>query len=160
VNHYPLDPRIIYVLQAKLDLTTAPLSRLGVEELRGWNPAWESINSTPAAFMTDVELDTIYLYGNPIVTDTLRLWVVRYPLFPLDYQKAETERPEIPERLHELLIPGVTALAYRKADAETENLLRSKADEAEWQANLEKIRKLYLKKEYAPQTAIPHQAFM
>jgi len=110
--------------------------------------------------MTDMGSDTIVLYPKPIVADTLYLGVARYPLLPLDSTVTPSMNIEIPERFQSLLIPGVTAMAYRKPDAETENLVRAKADEIEWLGNVESIKQFYLKKNESSYVAVPHQAFM
>jgi hypothetical protein len=160
LNTYATDPRIIYIVEARLNSEVWPLGRMGYQELISFQSTWRSVSNTPRSFITDFELDRILLYPKPIVNDTLYLNVIRYPLEPLDYLRASTMIPEIPARLHELLIPGITAQAYRKADAETENLVRSKEDEKEWLANLEQIRQFYLNLHYTPMVAVPHQAFM
>ena len=157
---YATDPRIIYIHEAKLDQETIPLSRMTFGDIRSFSPSWKTVSDTPRAFFTDMDLDTITLYPLPKVNDTLRFNVVRYPLQPLLYTSAESTSPEIPERFHELLVPGITSLAYRKADAETEDLTRAKADFGEWSENLEQIKRFYLNLHYSPTVAVPHQAFM
>lgn len=157
---YATDPRIIYIHEAKLDLEDIPLERMTFGEMRNFNKAWKTISETPRTFFTDMELDRITLYPNPIVNDTLRLNVIRHPLVPLDYTAAESTSPEIPERFHELLVPGITSLAMLKADAETEDLVRAKNDLVGWKMNLEQIKRFYLNLHYSPTVAVPHQAFM
>lgn len=160
IKTYALSPLIVYIKEAILALSSLPLNRITLSELRSFQPAWKTVANTPVVFMTDVAVDTITLYPTPIVNDTLSLEVVRYPLVPLDYTLAEVTTPEIPARFHELLIPGMTSLAYKKADAETESLARSKADELEWLTNIEKIKKFYLNFNYSPALAVPNYAFM
>jgi len=157
---YATDPRIIYILEAKLASEALPLSRMTYQELLDSNPTSTSTAAIPRAFMTDYEADRILLDTQPLINDTLSLRVIRYPLVPLDYTLAESMTPELPSRMHERLIPGITSLAYRKADAETEDLKRAKEDLAEWMLNLEWIRQFYLKLHYSPTVAVPHQAFL
>jgi hypothetical protein len=154
------DPRIIYITEAKLFSEDHSLVRMTFQELRDFNQSWRSVSSTPRHFMTDVELDRIFLYPKPIINDTLYLNVIRYPLEPLNYTLSESMTPEIPARFHELLVPGITALAYLKADAETEDLVRAKNDLSEWMRNVEKIKHFYLNLHYSPVVAVPHKAFM
>jgi len=160
INTYTTDPRIIYIIEARLSSEIWPLGRMSYQELLSFQSTWRSISNTPRSFITDFELDKILLYPNPIINDTLKLNVIRYPLIPLDYLRAESTTPEIPVRLHELLVPGITSLAYRKADAETEDLARAASDEKEWLMNLEQIRQFYMNLHYTPIVAVPHQAFM
>ena len=160
INTYATDPRIIYISEAYLSSQSTPLSRLTYDELRAFSPAWRYTSNTPQGFMTDFSVDQLLLYPKPIVNDTLNLVVIRYPLAPLDYTLADSMTPEIPARFHELLVPGITSLAYRKADAETEDLVRAKEDEKEWLGNLETIKQFYLNVNYSPVTAVPHKAFM
>lgn len=157
---YATDPKIIYISEARLDLESVPLIRTTLEEIRAFNPAWRDIDSTPRYFVTDLDVDQIMLYPEPIVNDTLHLNVVRYPLTPLVYTLANSMSPDIPERFHELLVPGITSLAYHKADAETEDLARAKEDYTEWLENLEQIKRFYLNLHYSPAVATPHRAFM
>ena len=157
---YATDPRIIYINTVLLASKPWPLQRITSAELNTSMAGWRASSNTPSCFLTDFQKDTITLYPNPIVDDTLTLEVTRYPLSDLNYLLAETTSPEIPTHFHEFLVPGMTSLAYRKADAETENLPRVKADEIEWLSNIEKMKRFYLNLNYSPVIAAPHRAFM
>ncbi len=158
-DSYDLDPRVMYIHEVKLDLQATPLMRVTFSEMQEFQPTWRARTGTPSVFLTDVESGHIVITPSPIVIDIMRLNIVRSPLSVLDYKRADECEPEIPSTLHDLLIPGMTALAYRKADAETEDLVRSKTDEEEWLRNLERIKRFYLKFNYSNYTAVPNLAF-
>lgn len=160
VDSYALDPRIVYIHRVKLDLQDIPLMRATASEMETYQPTWRVRTGTPTIYLTDVESGHIVISPIPIVNDTLRLDIIHSPLIVLDYTRADFCEPGIPSTLHDLLIPGMTSLAYRKGDAETEDLVRSASDEKEWLGNLERIKKFYLKFNYSNYTAIPHQAFV
>lgn len=113
---YPLDPRIIDVRSAKLDLQNAPLVARVPDDLDRDYPQWRTQVGRPWAYVDNT--NTITLVDIPVADDVLRLRVVRRPLQELT---KDGDCPEIPPHLHEQLLQGVMARAYMKRDADTFN---------------------------------------
>jgi hypothetical protein len=157
---YPYDGRITAILEARMTLSDFPMDIKTMEYLRRAIPHWQSLDGDPLMLITDYKQGHVLLVPNPETSDTLNLSVARTPLYELDYTQPDNQIPDLPEHLHWLFIPGITSLAYRKADAETEDLKRAMADQAEWMANLELLKKFFINLHGAPNVAVPHQAFI
>jgi hypothetical protein len=115
---YDLSPLILRVLEARMSGATLPLNKTYYLELDEKLYNWQVASGSPTHFMTD-EMGHIRLYPIPDSTGTLNLKVIRLPLLELtDYASS----PEIPTQYHYALIDWVCHLAFRKQDAETENL--------------------------------------
>lgn len=111
-----LDPRIIFIRRARLQSTKRPLipkvSRTMDEEV----PSWEDASpSTPVIFVPDWQTGYLRLYPPPKVDETVRLTVVRKPLFPM---AADDDEPEIREHYHPMLLDWVKFRAYSLPDTD------------------------------------------
>lgn len=117
---YDISPLILRILDARLTGSALPLNKTYYLELNEKLYDWRSATGTPTHYMTDeMAQGHIRLYPTPDATGTLNLKVVRLPLTTLsDYSSS----PEIPSQHHYALIDWVCHLAFRKQDAETENL--------------------------------------
>lgn len=137
---YLLDPRIISVERAKLDSQRQPMQITSTPAMDGPRSAsrpgwpqqwrangtwladsgagWETQTGTPYFLVLDAEGDRwkATLAGIPIVNDTLRLQVFRFPLADIE---DEADEPEIPARLHVRLVDWMEYRAYSKKDTET-----------------------------------------
>lgn len=158
---YPLDQRVTAILEARLASSDFPLDLKNMEYLQRMIPHWENMtDGTPLILVTDYNKGSVLLVPAPDTNDSLKLQVARTPLYELDYTQPDNQIPELPEPLHWLFIPGITSLAYRKADAETEDLKRAAADEVEWLRNFETLKKYFINLHGAPNVAVPHSAFI
>lgn len=157
---YAIDERITTIQSAKLASWEIPLDIRPMDNVRSMLSIWESMTGTPLILVTDYQAGSILLIPKPTESDTLYLQTTRMGLQELDYEHQGSEISEISSRLHALLIPGITSLAYRKADAETEDLKRAMADELEWKANVERMKKYYINLHGAAKVAMPHYAFI
>lgn len=120
---YSIDPSIIRIERAKLDLASSKLAITDRETLDG-GADWDDLTGTPTRLL-DLGA-SIRLVRIPIIADTLRLVVKRRPLAILTN---DTDEPEIPVVYHQRLIPGVIARAYMKNDSESYN--KAASDQAE-----------------------------
>jgi hypothetical protein len=121
---YELDPRILRVERAKLDLGRRPLEITSIAVLDSQLPGWASMTGRPGMVAIEAEgagwLAT--LVGKPVEADTLRLHVYRLPLASL---AADACEPEIPSRLHVRLVDWMMFRAYSKKDAETQDATKA-----------------------------------
>jgi hypothetical protein len=126
---YPLDPRILVVIRAKLDSQTRPLEVTSTPALDRCDPGWESRSGSVNAIAIDAEGAgwTATLVGPPTAAGTLRLHVFRLPLESID---GDTDEPEINPRLHVRLVDWMMARAYAKKDAETQDDAKAAQHEA------------------------------
>lgn len=144
---YQLDPRIISVERAKLDLQRTPLGLTATAEMDGpatrsayrasdaryisggWpaelGAGWETRTGAPRRALLDRETNHWQLRLNPIPTedDTLRLIVFRLPLAAL----GANDEPEFSSRLHIRLVDWMEHRAYAKKDAETADVAKANA---------------------------------
>lgn len=120
---YSLDTRIIKVQRAKLDLDTIPLSKKTRYMLDTTINNWEADTGTPICYLTDIR-DTLKLYPNPIVNDTLTLRVSRLPLVKM---VANEDTPEIDDQYHPGLVLWALHKAYLKQDQETLDLIKARS---------------------------------
>ena len=123
---YNLDPRVLKITKAKLDLQHRLLdpTEKSVLDLR-LMATWESNPGTPFAYID--RQSSIRLVWVPIADDTLRLTVYRLPLADMD---GPDDEPEIRAELHYQLLDGMLARGYLKNDSETYNPAKSAEHEA------------------------------
>lgn len=131
---YLLDPRILSVERAKLDLQRLPLELTSTPALDGGSSAfagrsngysfttglavgWETATGAPVSAALDDEGGRWKLTLVPIPTaaDTLRLQVFRLPMASLTDDNAT---PEIPSRLHIRLVDWMEHRAFSTHDLE------------------------------------------
>lgn len=126
---YDLDPSVIRIERARLDLATSTLKIVDRTTLDN-ESNWDALTGTPTRVID--QGTSIRLVRIPTVADTLRLVVKRRPLCAL---KDDSDIPEIPAGYHVRLIDGVMARAYLKRDVDSYNPNlsdRSEADFTRW----------------------------
>lgn len=111
---YDLDPRVLEIRRAKLDLATRPLVETSIEELDAQMPGWESKTGTPTHFFQTSETG-LTLVPKPLAADTLRLRVIRLPLQPM---ADDSDEPEIAAKHHYRMLDWALRCAYLKQDSE------------------------------------------
>lgn len=113
-----LDPLVIFVRRAKLDLQTQPLPNVDSRDLDLNVPNWETQTGRPKAWVRNWETGKLRLWPIPSAVDTLRLRVVRLPLVPM---AADGDAPEINARYHRSLVFWMLYRAFSKKDTQTQD---------------------------------------
>jgi hypothetical protein len=142
-REYTYDPKILRITAGRLTGAAKRLQGLTFEEMeRSWSIAqdtverlggWEAVTGEPSHIIQDLEIDKLYIWPQPIVSDTLTLYVRKVA----DDVTATTDVLEIPEQFREGLNLRVMALAYLKHDVlETEDVNRSMALGQKWESFL------------------------
>lgn len=118
-----LDPRVIFVRRAKLDLQSMPLALVDHRDLDAQIPRWESQTGTPRAMVRNWESGKLRLYPTPDAADTLRLRVVRTPLEPMTDATTGVsgDSPEIAPRYHRSLVYWMLHRAFSRKDTQTQD---------------------------------------
>lgn len=138
---YTFDPKILRITAGWLVTGGSRLQPISFESMeRAWSVAqdtverfggWETETGTPSHIVTDLEIDTLYVWPNPTSNDTLALYVRKVA----DDVTLITDALEIPEMFREGLNLRVMALAYLKHDTlETEDVDRSMALGQKWES--------------------------
>jgi hypothetical protein len=116
-NNYSIDSRIIKIKEARLLSTGKRLEPLELEEI--WdNTFWEDTSDTPQGYIIDHKVNTITLYPNPIVDDTVKFIAYREEMAPLDWDNEDGE-PEIAERYQLDILHYAAFMAFMKDEANT-----------------------------------------
>lgn len=113
---YALDSRVIKVHNALLVTSKRQLCRTYIADMDCYDYLWETRTGTPDRYVADYQTGKIALYKNPVVSETLKLDVVRLPLTQIT---ALTETPEIPAHLHVKLVPWLLWAVRSLDDTET-----------------------------------------
>jgi hypothetical protein len=116
------------VIRAKLDSMTVPLKRTTryEQDRLYWN--WDLLTGQPDFYITEIGQEFL-LVRLPLVDDTLRIIVVRYPV---NQMSAPDDSPEIDEAYHLDLVDWMCARAYMKDDADTQNIKKAEEYEAKF----------------------------
>lgn len=99
-----------------------------IEELelveKWWKEDLDSFKGSLENYFPDYKTRTIKFYPTPILDDTLKLLVYRYPIIPLSWDNNE-ESPELEERFHLPMLWYAAFLCYSKDEANTYDPRRS-----------------------------------
>jgi hypothetical protein len=110
-----LDPRVIFVRRVKIASKELPIPKIRREDLDMAAPGWEDAEpSDVVTYMTNYQHGAIFFHTAFPADDTLRLTVVREPLYPID---SDTE-PEIAPRYQMKLIDWMLYRALTNRDVE------------------------------------------
>ena len=133
------DPLIIRIIQGWLTTaqrTITPVSRIEIE--RGYVTddygtqivgQWRTATGRPGFVVTDFDALQNRLVPIPDESDTIEWTVYRYPL---DNITSTGSSLEIEEQFHYELLVWAKVLAFKKQDAETQDMTRSRDWEGEW----------------------------
>lgn len=123
-----LDPRVLFVLRARLQSEDDALRRRTVGWLDRNVVEWETAEAeTPLYYTTEFEQKSLQLVPEPAADDTMLMVVDRLPLAPMDWSARDTVEPEIWADDHEKLCYWAEFLALKVQDAEVMN--KTKASE-------------------------------
>lgn len=114
---YSIDPRIIRIKGASLSSTGKELEKLEYEDLLE-TTNWSSKIDTPTHYIIDYGTNSITLYPNPIVNDTVTLLVYREEMTQLSWENPEGS-PEIDARYQLSALNYAAFMAYNKDEANT-----------------------------------------
>jgi len=116
---YTKHTKIIKVRWARLTGYTQPIQAVDLNWLEQHYSSWQSAAPSVPKYLTeDLTTGKITFIPAPDAVYTANLVVYRLPLTDL-VLTVLTAAPEIPERYHEYILPGILAEAYLKQDAET-----------------------------------------
>lgn len=115
---YTLDEKIYKVKAAKLASTGKFLTEVEIEDLTEVAD-YGSKQDTPTHYATDQEADTILLYPEPIVNDTVTLITYRYPASDYLWDTAETQSSELRPEHQIPMLWQAAYYAYQKDEANT-----------------------------------------
>jgi len=124
---YTIDSRILQILDNQLVSTGKELSPMSTEDLFKI-PNWDTNAKTPTHYIPDELTDSIFIYPQPVINDTLKLVVYRLPLNTLSWTNAFTAQStilEIKDSYVISLLNGAASLAYLKDEANTYDPQRS-----------------------------------
>lgn len=111
-----LHPSVIYIRRARLASTKRPLSPKVSRSMDEEVPAWEEATaSTPHIFVPDWQTGFFRVYPPSKVADVAHLTVVRKPLKEM---VSDTDKPEIREHYHPMLLDWVKFRAYSTPDSD------------------------------------------
>lgn len=122
---YDIDPLILAIDSAVLGSTGLPLIKLSDAKDRNQNLEGDLTFADPTTvsqYRTDFDEYVLTVYATPLVADTLTLAVKRLPLEPFAWADRKTQEPEHPPQYMDALLDWATSLAYRKRDADTQNI--------------------------------------
>ena len=118
-SEYSLDSRIIQLIRSKLTSNGQNLSMLDIEDI--WDlPNWEDQTGTPFCVIPNYDSGNITLYPEPVINDTLKVLVYRFPLAELEWLSNTVSA----DLRTEFLIPMLNYaafLAYGKDEENTED---------------------------------------
>lgn len=156
-----ISDRIVWLKRAKLDSDTRPLSFASVDYMDQNIDDWEDAAGADVQYLiTDgVGTDKVRIYPPSLVTDTLRLSVVRLPLADMVYASDSASVPEIPSKYQDLLDNGVMYYAYLKQDTDTMDMKKADYHLGLWKKNLEEIKRSMVKYAHREHVVAPHTAF-
>ncbi len=117
---YPLDPKIIRVLDARISGSSCPLMQLSYEEFVAYVADDTTYVGTPTVFTTEAAMGT-FSVPTPSADVTIRLRVHRYALHEID----DTHGSETPAQFDRALIHYAAAEALLKHDAELSDPVKS-----------------------------------
>lgn len=113
-----LDPRVIFVRRVKLASRELPLAKIHRRDLDMILPGWEDETASETTnYCSNYHNGRIYFISPLPVDDTVRLTVVREPLFALKLS-GPAKDPEIPARYHEKLVHWMFWRALSMRDVE------------------------------------------
>lgn len=164
-----LSPRIIGVIEAKLDSGTSPLQIRSSAHMdlnyNGWFRAAATGAPSNIIIVDGVGYGKAFIYPKlAAVSDTLRLTVVRGPLVDLDWA-AHSGAPLEIDRFAHLLAHGVMWLAYTSNDGDGGDPKKAESHRILWEGvngkggDKEKIRRMILRENSSPKSASPMMAF-
>jgi hypothetical protein len=111
-----LDPRIILVKRVKVASQDLPLPKKHRADLDLLVPGWETSGQGDViAYCTDYTKGKLYFVNTFPAADSVRLTVIREPLYAL---ASANDVPEIPARYHEGLLHWVRSEAHSRTDTE------------------------------------------
>jgi hypothetical protein len=138
-SEFTLDQRILEIKRVKPD-TTPILKLASLDEMDLYNPNWETaLNDTPVYYMTDVNINKLWIVPALAADDTIQLTVARLPLTspcvanPVMKEWERTDTLEILPVYHYDLLDWVTYRLYDFQSRQTERpqaLWNEKAREA------------------------------
>lgn len=133
------EPSIIRIIQGWLtgaNRPVRPISRIEIE--RGYPTddygeqivgQWRTVTGRPEFVVTDMDAVQNRLVPIPTETDTIEWTVYRYPTSAIT---SLTSSLEIEQAFHYDLTVWAKVLAFKKQDAETQDMTRSRDWEGEW----------------------------
>lgn len=129
---YYLHKSITKIRRAKLDLVTLALEQTSWRDQEALKSTWDTETGTPYYFVLDWNYGQMRLSPTPVVDDTLRLSVYRYPLEDMAWSGRNSAEPEIPVQFQRKMLYWAAHLAYEKDEPNTEDQTRSTAFEAKF----------------------------
>lgn len=166
---YDLHPAVLAVISARRDGENGDLLRVGHASVGGYQlpgvqPAlgqnMVGLADGPAlAFQTDeglseddegsVGVATIKIFPTPAETETIRLRVIREPIYRLDPTDLEAF-PEVPEHHHLEMLDWAAYLALRIVDLDAGSPRRAKEFETSFASTVALARRTSMRKLHAP----------
>lgn len=146
------DPLIIRIREGYLQTagrTITPTTKVDID--RGYTiddygigkrTDWRTATGTPEYLITDLDAVQDRLVPIPAAADTIEWTVTRHPLESIT---ATTSSLEVDETWHYELLVWAKVMAFRKQDAETQDLTRAREFETEWRSRvIPEARKYFL----------------
>lgn len=118
---YYVPDATIQIRRARLSLEDSPLKFSSSRDMDEDISGWESHTGTPTDIITDIDSDKFTLYPEPLVSDKLRLTIIREP----DAVTSSSSCLEIPARFHYSLVDWLLYRAYQVRDADSEGRAKS-----------------------------------
>ncbi len=114
-----LHPKIMFVKTVKVDGRPLPVPRIHVKDLEERIDGWENADVVaPIAYIPNKQAGSLWFYSGFAEDSTVRLTVIRRPLYALENL---TDEPEIPEHLHEYLTHWMVFRMLMKPDEDIKN---------------------------------------
>lgn len=112
---YDYDPRVIFILRARIAGDKWPLTKASRVLLDERQPAWEDETGDIKHLVMGMYSGRLMLYRKPVSSGVLNLTVIRYPLNPM---ANTSDSPEINAYHHPALVLWMKHRVYNNQDSE------------------------------------------
>jgi len=136
-RYLALDQRILRITRFKPSGQTKPVPSTTKDNMDITYPAWEELeNGTIFCHLPDYDSNETIVVPGPAAVELIEQDVVRLPL--VDFSVSDLKAlPEIAARYHEAMIERMMRNAYRKDDVDTQDMVKSKTHEGEFDLKIE-----------------------